>query len=213
MLFTATAASFVATLTGTLWRESRTGCVVHGQVFCTTSMVDVGARWPGIIAGALLALLVVVTTGRLRRVAQAVVMMTMTAGTAVFTADQHRWAMIRPAVCYPGADGECAFPAWHLRDLVVGALVGVALGLLTLAGEQASSRARATGSLGVRRTLASLLIVGSVPAVLLGLFALVENDAAAGPGPRLLLGSGLAVFALGQSLRSRQPEPATTAGP
>lgn len=204
ILFAATAASFVATLTGTLWRESRPGCVVQELVICTSSTVDVGLRWPGAVVGLALALVVALASGRPRRVAQGLVMATLVAGTAIFTADQHRWAGPRLAICYPGADGGCAFPAWTVRDLLTGAVAGLVFGMLTLAGEQAGRRASASESLGVRRTLRGILVVGSVPVGVLGLFGLLEVGSDGSSWPRRLVWAAVALFALGLALRPRE---------
>lgn len=97
----------------------------------------------------------------------------------MFTVDKHRFTIASSMVCHPGAGGRCAFPAWHGRDLVVGVLVGVALGLLTLTGERAGRRALVAEPLGVRR----------------------------------MLGSGPALFAVGQALRPRPPGEVANAGP
>lgn len=224
ILFTSTAASFVATPTGTLWRESRPGCVVHqlpdmpsvtfhaGMVVCTSSTVDVSLRWPGAAVGVALALVVAVASGRLRRVAQAAVLAAAVPGIAVFTADQHRWAGPHLAICYPGADGGCAFPAWTVRDLLTGAVVGLVLGLLTLAGEDASRRATATASLGMRRTVRGILLVGSVPVGILGLFLILENGSGASRTPGWLVGSAAALFAVGLAVRPRGTQPVASKG-
>ena len=224
ILFTSTAASFIATLTGTLWRESRPGCVVHelpdmpsvtfhaGMVVCTASTVDVGLRWPGAAVGVALALVVALASGRPRRAAQGLVLATVVAGVAIFAADQHRWAGPHPAICYPGADGGCAFPAWTVRDLLTGAVVGLILGLLTLAGEWAGRRASASDSLGMRRTVRGILLVGSVPVGVLGLFGVLEGGSDGSSWPRWLVGSAAALFALGLALRPRGGRPVASEG-
>jgi hypothetical protein len=208
--FTSVAATFVATLSRTLWRESRSGCARDGYVYCTAHAVDVGARWPAAVAGILMALLVVTTSGRLYRVAQALALVVVAAGTAVLTADQARLAGGSPAICRSAADGGCAFQTWHGRHLLVGAVVGIGLGLLTSGLEAASRRARAQGRLGVRRITGDLLVVLSVPVLLIGLLFLLDSRPDDRSGPVLWLMSAGGTFTLGQALVRGPWRPAVT---
>jgi hypothetical protein len=195
--FTAVAATFVASLSRTLWRESRPGCVRDGYVYCVPHTVDVAARWPAVVIGVLLALAVVATSGPLHRVAQLLGLLMVGAGTAVFTADQARFAAPVPAMCRSGAGGDCAYVSWHIGHLVVGGGVGLALGLLTLGLEAASRAPERVG--GARRATGNALVVLSVPVLLIGLLTLVSSyeDSAAW----WWLTAAGAVFAIGQALR------------
>jgi hypothetical protein len=205
--FTAVAALFTASLSRTLWRESRPGCAHDAYVSCTAHVVDVGARWPAAIAGMLLALLVVTTSGRLRRAAQGLVLLVVAAGTAVFAADQARFAAPIPAICVQAAGGDCAFVAWRMHHLVVGASVGIGLGLLTIGLEAASRSAAVADQLRTRRVAGNALVVLSVPVLLIGLLTFVDSyDHSAA---LLWLTAAGVVFAAGLSLRfSRLSRPA-----
>lgn len=198
--FTAVAATFVASLSRTMWRESRPGCARGDLVFCTGHQVDVAARWPAAVTGILLASVVVMTTGRVYRVAQILELLVVTAGTALFVADQARSAGGTLAICRPGAGGDCAFSAWHVRHLVVGLAVGLALGLVTLALEAAGRRTRVRGP-GLARAAGNVLVVASVPVLVVGLLAYLYSRPDDRSGAVLWLLAAGVVFAAGQSLR------------
>jgi len=170
-------AAFFAMTVGSLWHDSRPGCVVdevagsgtEGLVVCGTSSADPVLGWAAALVGVAVALVVARSSGRSRQVAQVAVLLVSTAGTASFTADKARFGGVSAAICIVDGRGGCAHPAWTWTSLVVGAGVGLALGIVSLAGEQMSRRA--TAPLGWRRVVRASLLVVSVLTALLALWA------------------------------------------
>ena len=127
---------------------------------CVPADADLVGRWAGLLAGAALAAVAAFAVGWRRRLAAALAVAVFTAGTAAFSAEQARWNHDRLLACVHEVRGVCAYPPWEVHYLQVGAVVGLALGVLGVTVERASRvAARRAPTGGLRPVLASGTIV------------------------------------------------------